>query len=263
MCAYNRRCNTRAKGHFHAQVTCLAPPTHGSNFFYSPFSSLSPLLLSLSIYLSIYLFFYLSLPVHSRCLEKGYWREDEKVFLWRNTYLRASIFSTCTWNTRGARSLNRETSRGRFLGQPRPKNERGEVLSFIHESWGPRRRVSLRVLRIENERVRFTFRISKAAFRLPRFFFLFFFIFFSLSNEVPRGTDEDGNFGKRAVDRRERRATFYFYHLFTSPGLLHVFVGFGLLFSSEADRCLKVVKNMVKLGYKFPEEDGILLAVPR
>lgn len=28
------------------------------------------------------------------------WGEGQKVFLWRNTYLRASIFPTCTWNIR-------------------------------------------------------------------------------------------------------------------------------------------------------------------
>lgn len=37
-----------------------------------------------------------------RDLRKGYGRRRKKVFLRRNTYLRASIFSSCTWNTRGS-----------------------------------------------------------------------------------------------------------------------------------------------------------------
>lgn len=41
------------------------------------------------------------------------WGEGQKVFLWRNTYLRASIFPTCTWNIRDR--LCRWTARSLFL----------------------------------------------------------------------------------------------------------------------------------------------------
>ena len=183
VCAYNRWCNTRAKGHFHAQVTCLAAPTHGSNFFYSPFSSL---------HLSISLF----LPFPPR----PFWLPGERILEGgRKGIPLAKYVSTCLhildlYVEYSRRSVvgQRNVSRT-FLRSASAKKEHGEVLSFIHESWGPYACVS-----VSSRVCSILLPNFKSGARLPSFFLNEF------PNAVPKH-DEDGNFSKKSRLRSTTR----------------------------------------------------------
>lgn len=95
MCGYNRATHTYThtctKLYFHAGNLSVVPPTHGQ-------------LLLLAFLLLLLLL--LSLSFHYLFKKDGRGRAKRYVFLWRNTYLRASIFPTCTWNIRDRLSLD-------------------------------------------------------------------------------------------------------------------------------------------------------------